>query len=313
MAYRFKLDQSPEKNIRRVLLDQIDGAEKRLGGKGDRAEAVHESRKSFKRIRALLRLVRSGVGETVFDRENAAFRDIANLLATSRDRHVMLQTIAEVETNGGDEFAGCADKLRAMLRDGGNAPSAAGDDERISQAQAALGEARKRIRRLKLESDSFAPIADGLLQTYKRGISHMEHALSGDADEPFHEWRKATQQHWRHMKLLTAAWPAYFEVRAEKAKQISLVLGQDHDLSMLVAFAADRKRSGLAADKSEVIASVCKEIQGRLRREAAAHGKVLFSGKPKNFAKHVAGIWTAAEQAINSGEIGNLSEDRADS
>lgn len=297
MAYRFKLDQSCEKNTRRIVLSQIAVAEKCLAGNGERAVAIHESRKCFKRVRALLRLVRAGIGEAVYARENAAFRDIADLLASSRDRHVLLQTIASIEAEGDAEVAGRCATMRAALAFEPDGPSSDGEGERFEQARAGLAAARKRIGRIKLAGAGFSPIEEGLRRTYKKGAEEMAIALSGEDDEPYHEWRKAAQQHWRQMRLLAPAWPEYFELRANAARQISQLLGEDHDLSVFLAFARDRKRSGLGGHEADRVAAVVKARQRALRTKAAAHGRSLFAGKPKSFAGHIAGVWAAAERA----------------
>ena len=71
MGYRFKLKEGLREGVRRIAAEQI---EKMLGAphKGnDRVAWVHETRKTMKRTRALLRCVRSGLADGVFREENA--------------------------------------------------------------------------------------------------------------------------------------------------------------------------------------------------------------------------------------------------
>ena len=76
MAFRFKLGEPFDEGCRRIAVEQIERAQILLQGKGDQAIAVHETRKSLKRLRALLRLIRPAMGEEAFKAENGQLRDV---------------------------------------------------------------------------------------------------------------------------------------------------------------------------------------------------------------------------------------------
>src|SRR5262249_40401169 len=60
MSFELRPDESLRKNIRRIARKQMDDALEMLTAAhpGSRDEAVHEARKCFKKVRAVLRLVR---------------------------------------------------------------------------------------------------------------------------------------------------------------------------------------------------------------------------------------------------------------
>ena len=62
---------------------------------------MHEARKDMKKLRALLRLARGELGEEIFGRENACFRDAARELAGTRDADVMLETLDALDLPAG--------------------------------------------------------------------------------------------------------------------------------------------------------------------------------------------------------------------
>ena len=66
MAYRFRHGESVPDAIRRVAREELRSAVRSLTGRGakNRDEAVHEARKSVKKLRALLRLVQSELDES---------------------------------------------------------------------------------------------------------------------------------------------------------------------------------------------------------------------------------------------------------
>src|SRR5579864_4999680 len=93
MAYHLKLDESVPAALKRVVAEEIDSAVDQLTGKGDsdRDEAIHEARKSVKKVRGVLRLMRPQLGRT-FTVENTHFRDIGRQLSAFRDAGAMLET-----------------------------------------------------------------------------------------------------------------------------------------------------------------------------------------------------------------------------
>ena len=86
---------SLRKSIRRSVRKQLDNALEELTGeqKDQRDEAVHEVRKSFNKIRAVLRLVRPAIGDKSYRRENTCFRDAARPVTEVRDARILIETL----------------------------------------------------------------------------------------------------------------------------------------------------------------------------------------------------------------------------
>ena len=90
MAYRIRPQCNVAKEVRSAALDRIDEARRALKlPAAQRAEGVHQARKRFKELRALLRLVREPLGDS-FQRENRCARDLGRALAESREATAML-------------------------------------------------------------------------------------------------------------------------------------------------------------------------------------------------------------------------------
>ena len=92
MSFELNSDESLRKNIRRIARDQMDKALERLTGphEGSPDEAVHEARKSFKKIRAVLRLVRPVIDEESDREENTCFRNAGRPLTEVRDAKILI-------------------------------------------------------------------------------------------------------------------------------------------------------------------------------------------------------------------------------
>ena len=94
---RFRLgdrERVPD-GVRRIAHGQLDMSIERLEGHTDEdvGAAVHETRKSLKRLRALARLALGEIGDEAYRRENVAFRDAGRRLAGARDSQVLLETL----------------------------------------------------------------------------------------------------------------------------------------------------------------------------------------------------------------------------
>src|ERR1700722_14356409 len=90
MAYRFKKNEPSPNAIRRVFAEEIAWAVGHLAHSKKRTQAVHEARKSIKKIRGLLSLIETPLGPR-YKTQDRYFRDAAQLLSDLRDNAVMLQ------------------------------------------------------------------------------------------------------------------------------------------------------------------------------------------------------------------------------
>ena len=313
MAFRLKIDEPIEKGFRRAGVEQIERAKRQLTATAAGASEVHEARKCMKRIRALLRLGRDGLGETVYREENDCFRTIAHSLAGERDHHVLLETIVKLmaETD--------APKALALkhLKDAVTAThttSAGATNDGYAEAKTSLERAMKRFKRLRIEPDDFSALEKGLVRNYRKGLERRAIAFAENTDEAFHNWRKSVQAHWRHMALLSNAWPQLFSAQLEAARELSQILGDDHDLALLRAKMAELPEDALPKGNSDEIEALIQARQSALRSLAKPVGDIIFAEKPKAHGRRLAEIWRGAvarHKEENAGEPARTTDPRA--
>lgn len=293
MAFRFRLEEPIQKGFRRIGLEQIERARRQLSAHLDPATEIHEARKCMKRLRALLRLGREGLGEDIFKAENARFRDIAATLAPARDDHVLLQTIVRLESEASNAVRPALVMLKAAVVDG-RTPRSTDAEQSIASAMADLDRAQRRMKRLRIAPDAFATLVLGLMKSYRRALKAFDAAYATGSDESFHEWRKGVQAHWRHMQLLSRLWPDLIEARVAAARELSQILGDDHDLAILrqalAALPDNRLEPGHARDIGRLIDT---QQQG-LRAAAKPRGQKLFAESAKAHGRRMAAMWEAA-------------------
>jgi CHAD domain-containing protein len=294
VAYRFELREQVASAFARIAVEQIDRVVRDLSAaREDHSLAVHESRKSLKRIRALLRLVRSGIGEATFKAENARFREIAALFSDDRDRHVLRSVAAGCAKDMGAAHRKAFAAISSLLaKPPVDAATASGVEK---EALARLRVARREIAACRVQPDAFETISAGLKRSYRKGRRQLRRAYAAPDDEAFHDLRKAIQQHWRHMQVLQRAWPELFAARLSAARQLSQVLGDDHDLAVFVAYLGGLPRGVLAAADRRVIERHCRQRQRALRIRAYPLCQQLYAEGAGRFARRVTKIWRAAE------------------
>lgn len=304
MAYRFELDETLPEAVRRIGCEQLDIAIAQLGRNAERDDSVHQTRKCLKRTRALLRLVRPALVEETFHRENKSLRDIARGLARARDSQAMLEAVARIEARPG--ATGVAAALRGALEARPGEMRARLDDSDREAIVRALHETRRRLGQMAVR-EGWRGLAEGLRQSYRRGRKAFARARRGGTDEDFHEWRKGAQLHWRQMLLLAPLWPEEFEARAATAKELSQLLGDDHDLHILTEFLKQEgPQLGLGCGM-ETLMGVCQAEQRELRARAEPLGRRLFAEKARPFRNRVMAYRRAA-QAVRPVEVAAAGE-----
>jgi len=301
VAYQLNAGEHPMEGLQRILLEIVDTAVTELTAAPDGPhQAVHNTRKGCKRIRAALRLGRAALGETVYAHENAFVRDASRRLSAVRDSKVIVDAFDAAAAN----FAGALPApryaaIRAQLVSHHEDTGRQILDERGETAVVAqrLSQFCDRIAALSAppgpEADDFSLLAPGLERVYRRAWQALERAYAANRPEAFHEWRKQVKYLWHQVEILQPAWPAHLEGLAKALHQLSDFLGDAHDLHELARTLQDApERFGDDDDLTMLLALIG---QWRAEFEAAAQplGTRLFSEPPDAFVARMAAYWEA--------------------
>ncbi|MFY0615358.1 MAG: CHAD domain-containing protein [Hyphomicrobiaceae bacterium] len=283
MPYRFALSETPQDGLRRIAREQVRRTIARLAAETGDASTVHEMRKSLKRLKALLKLVRSGLPKQIYAREYAVVRDIARSLSGARDLDVMPVTLAALATS-----RDASDLVRSAIARA-QAQQMPDSDRQAHIATAArhLKAASARYGKLRLSNDTFTVLEQGAARGLQLLRRQHDLAVASGEDEAYHDWRKSAQLHWRHLRLLSATWPVLMEERTRATKCLAAVLGHDHDLSVLASFIRSASIPRLRSADRKTILSDIEDRQQALRAEARACAGLLVIDTPKRFAAHL--------------------------
>jgi CHAD domain-containing protein len=294
--YRLHEDETVPDGIRRIARGQLDDASDQLGKASGRqiGYAVHETRKSLKRLRALVRVVRAALGDDTYRRENAEFREAGRLLSRSRDSKVLIETLFGLTERSSEELpVEATAELRARLEDEHEQAFDALKEDRtvVDSVLAKLKCARGRTAGWTFESDGFESLAPGLERVYRRARNRMQTAAAEPTTENLHEWRKRVKDFWHASQIVRPASPKRLKRLGKRAHQLSDLLGDDHDLALLRDYV---EAHPLCFEDEETCLALQALIDRRrhaLQQQSFKLGMNVFKQRPKRFADTLERGW----------------------
>jgi CHAD domain-containing protein len=284
MVYRLEKGRKLNRSLKKAVDDQLSGAIRQLltAGPGN-PDGIHQVRKHLKKTRAILRLLRAALEER-YQSQNCALRDAARLLSTRRDDEILLEIF---------------DRLTAPL-----SPE---EQERLALVRARLSE-RKAVAirigaidrmyvlimllRLNAVVRRWPAIRCGTVSKgWKKGFKRARRGWrkveqSGDPVR-VHEWRKRVKIHWYHTRLLQSFAPETLSRRRERLRELSVLLGDFHDLTVLREQMAFRPADFGKPDQVARLDQLAETEQVRLLGKARSLGRELFAQKPEWLAEHI--------------------------
>ncbi|MBV0911010.1 CHAD domain-containing protein [Anianabacter salinae] len=283
MSYRIKAsDPTLADALRRIAAEQLDKAIAALDGGAPTGDDIHTARKSAKKLRGLIRLVRPGFKP--YKDVNADLRDAARAISGVRDRAALIDTydrLADLASDSVDRPAiapvrrELTLRLDAAERDG-TLPA------RAAEARRAFQSLRHDVPDWTLRGSEKAILRGGLEQTLDRARDACRSAASSRDPEDLHDWRKRVKYHWYHLRLLRDVWPEITRPHIDVADRLSDLLGDQHDL---VVFEAELHDPGLPDTARRTLLHPARSERFRLESEAITLGAFVHAAKPDHQAR----------------------------
>jgi len=288
--FRLGSGELVSEGLRRIVRARLDEAIGGLDAAGDDAldEAVHEARKSLKRVRTTLRLARDELGDEVYRSENAGFRDAGRRLSGARDSQVVVETLEGLcERCRGELPPGGFTALRDALRQEHEAARERlrADADAVRDVVEELRAARARTASWPIERDDLDALAPGLRRIYRRGRKALG-ASCEQSDEALHELRKRAKDLWYASQILGPAAPKKTKKMAKRAHKLSDLIGEDHDLAVLQQ-TAERHHEHLSEAERGALRALIERRRTELQRRALPHAERLYRRKPRAVVRRV--------------------------
>jgi CHAD domain-containing protein len=304
MAFAVKRSQSVPSNIKRIVRRETERALADLRAPAD-DETIHEARKRFKKVRAVLRLVRAELGEKTYGRENTCFRDAGRPLTEMRDAKALLETLDDLPLE-------CARAISARtltaVRQALEARRDAirkrklGEERVLDKVTKAIEGVLERMGDWTFPHKGWSALETGLKGAYKKTRRAFADASADPTTEKLHEWRKQAKYLWHQVQLLEPVRPKVMKKKSEQLHQLSQLLGDDHNLAVLyVTLAGDPVTYG-GANALQPLLGLITRRRDELQKEALRLGRRLHRDKSRGFTERIADYWKAWRSKSRAGQ-----------
>ena len=279
---------------RRALCDQIDEAARQLSARRITDAHIHSARKTLKKARATLRLLRAALPARVFERENATLRDVARPLGAARDARVLLDSLDRLaELYGGPARHSIPQAFRRQLAR--EQATSRGALKRQHSKRAApirrLRTSHRNILTARLRAKDWDEIGTGLGRVYRSGRKAMKEARKTSTPECLHEWRKQAKYLWHQLQLLEPMAPGPIGAIADQMHKLSDYLGDDHDLAVLREKVTAHAGQFPARGGPGALLALIDRCQDRLRARAFFLGRRIYEDSPAAFSNRFGRYW----------------------
>ncbi|MEZ4829161.1 MAG: CHAD domain-containing protein [Bacteroidia bacterium] len=294
MNFQLQASESLPDGIRRILYEEIDFAHSSLQAQENIHEGVHDARKSFKKIRAVIRFVRDEIGSEQYMLENTWYRDAGRKLSALRDATAMIETLDKIRIQYPQSIS---DKTYTVLE-----KTLLKNQEEISDlllvqknirqtVSFLLVEGRERIEKLNLSTNSFRAIKKSIRRVYIQGYDGLALSLDDPSDFNLHEWRKSVKHIWYHILLLRNIWPGMMDAYAEELHALSEMLGTDHDLAVLNE-SLENKSLDIGDESAEIqTLNIIAQYRHEIHMNIYALASKIFRQRPNDFVEYLETYW----------------------
>ncbi|MGJ3238447.1 MAG: CHAD domain-containing protein [Anaerolineae bacterium] len=290
MSYQWDLEEKLAEGITRIIDEQIDDALAQLTDEGnDRDEAIHSARKSFKKIRAVLRLVRDQIGDTIYREQNELYRDLGRALAPMRDAYVRVMLINKlIDTLEADHLRSSAETMRAeLVADYENTRTTFWQSATTQEVIDRLTDERDTIHDMPLnKKKAFKVFKKGVKRIHKQGQDEMEIAYQNvPSAVEFHQWRKRVKYLWYHLRILKPYNPDTIADLIDQLDQLGDLLGSAHDFAVLYNTLVEHPETQDGAGRH--LLALLDQQRGELEQQAYELGEAIYHKRTKHFIKQI--------------------------
>jgi CHAD domain-containing protein len=308
-------DETLAVGVKRVAMRQFeDAAGGFFDGEAAFPEAVHELRKSMKRVRSLLRLVRDEIGEKIYRFEDASIGGTARLMAEPRSATATVLAAAGIRDLYGELLAeGTFEDLLARLEQRRDVihVKTMEDPTLVSNVVRNLEKAYGRYGSWPTDPDArevygagirdrYQSVGPGLRRTYDSGRRRMVAAYARPTSENFHGWRKSAKYLRHQMEFLAPLWPEVIVGTAMTLERVGGLLGEDHDYADLIQLL--RERPDLCPNPRErsLFLALVGQRRAELRVAAEILGRRVYAEKAASFHGRFGEYWESRQLALNA-------------
>ena len=247
--------------------------------------AVHESRKSIKKVRAVAALLKQA-GAKLPRKDRKRVKSAARALSRVRDSSAIIDTFDRVRRRYPKQLP---EHTYAILRRG--LVAARDLREAVAQRDGVVAEAAERLQKTRTSAKKWTshsiewPEMIAIVTvSYCRSRNAMKRARAIGQSATLHRWRKELKTLWYQLRLARPLMTGVAPLIAD-LKRLETELGDDHNLVVLAAtLRGCRDLRSIRAEMRQ-IDRLAARMRRPLRRRAFALGRRLHVRKPGAFAR----------------------------
>ena len=287
MAFELHHRKHIEDELRKIVREQLRDSARALitSEDGQFQSAVHESRKSVKKVRAVAACL-TEAGAKLPRKDRKRVKSAASALARIRDSAAIIDTFDRVHRRYPSQLPehtyGILRRGLVAARDGTEAR--ARRDGVVAEAAERLRKTRKSAKRWTSPSIAWSDMIAIVSASYRRSRRAMKHARETGQSATLHSWRKELKILWYQLRLARPLTTGVAPLIAE-LHRLETALGDDHNLVVLGATL--RGCRALRSMRAEIrqIDRLAQRMRQALRRRTFSLGRRLHTRKPRGFAR----------------------------
>jgi len=226
---------------------------------------VHEIRKSLKKIRSYLRLIKEHIN---FQEENTYFRDMGLKISDIRDISSSIEALEALKTSKSQHLPGItfANILNHLSEVRNQLARLTFEDENVlSVIEINLKEKFAQVNEWDFDTgDLEAHLNHTILQVRNASIQAKKERKAED----FHEWRKKVKNLRYQVDVLGGSVLPINEPLVESLHQLSDVIGWDHDLVILETLIIGKKNLFKNKTEQERFFKLLNQRKSELKKQA---------------------------------------------
>jgi CHAD domain-containing protein len=291
MPYAMPKNMNVESAIKQMMIAEFKEALSVLSlSQGLHKEQFKQARKSLKRVRAALRLIRDSIPKSIFEREDETIRRIAKAFRDVRDAHVTEEVVQKLlesskQDTKGEDFNEIRKQLFRYSQT--TVQNVFSKESSLRRAIADLQAALERVDELVVDEEHWESLQTGLKDSYREVYDAASEVNEDPSDKAFVRWRKDVKYLRIHLDFLANFLSKELKEWNRELHRLSDSLGEYQDLVMLrEIIESDPKEFG----EKKVLKRFFEVIEQRqkvLSKECRDLGKALLSEPPKAFIRRI--------------------------
>lgn len=294
MSYRLKATESMARGLRRLARNELSSASENLRRSNPpQEEAIHEARKSLKKVRAIVGVIEADGGHGL-NGSPKRLRTVNRTLSDLRDADAMLSALETLRKTNPRllrkrAYARVRRHLASRRRTLMKTASRNGTWRSVAQN---LQKVRRDAKQWRPAHRRFRALESAVRLAHRLGRKAMSRARKRQQAADFHEWRKQMKALWYELRLVEGA-------GGRVKKDINLLhrtgtwLGEEHNAVVLCEelgrdtsiceSVVDLDRIRLAAD----------QYQCSLRDKTMRRARRIYGRKSRNYVQGIRRAWSA--------------------